>query len=337
MLKAGHFFILLTFLLVINSGFVSAQLDLPPGILAIKEYNQQYALEFIQTVTIPLVFLAGVISIISPCILPLMPAFFSFTFKEKRAITKMTLVFFFGFSMIFVMMGIAAAYVGLSILSFQQSISSAVIIAGLGLLFFGILSFFGKGFSSFIKRNVKTGTDTGGVFMMGIFFAVGWSACLGPIIAGILLVVAVIGNVTYGAMLLFVYSLGIMAPLFVISIFYDRFNIGNNKWLKGKTVNFNLLGKSVTTHTTEMISGILLMSLGLIFILFQGTNVINLNVPIGSSILFNELQRSLMQSPIIASVIGLLILILMLVGIILVVFKRKRRLHGNLLFKNRFS
>ncbi len=100
--KRKYFFFPLFILFILNITIVSAQLNLPPGIQAIEEYNQQYAMEFIQSISIPLVFLAGVLSFISPCILPLIPAFFSYTFKEKRKITRMTLVFFFGFSIIFV-------------------------------------------------------------------------------------------------------------------------------------------------------------------------------------------------------------------------------------------
>jgi cytochrome c-type biogenesis protein len=304
-------------------GVASAQLDLPPGLQAIQEYNQQYAIDFLQTISIPLVFLAGVLSLISPCILPLIPAFFSYTFKEKRKITKMTFIFFFGFSAIFIIMGMTAAYFGQSLVSLQGSMSYLVTIAGLGLMFFGLLIFFGKGFSSFIKTSRKSKTDTGGVFLMGTFFAIGWSACLGPIIAGILLVVATFGNVMYGALLLFVYSLGIMTPLFILSIFYDRFSLGNSKWIRGRQITFNISGKRMVTHTTEMISGALLIGLGLIYILFGGTTIVNSLSPIGSSFLFNELQRTLLEFPIMSGVIGSVMLILLLVGMILI-FRRKR-------------
>jgi cytochrome c-type biogenesis protein len=302
---------------------VSAQLDLPPGIEAIKDYNQQYALDLMQTITIPLVFLAGVLSILSPCILPLIPAFFSYTFKEKKKITKMTTVFFFGFAAVFVTMGIVAALLGQSIISLQAGIPYIITLAGLGLIFFGILSFFGRGFSSVIKTRFKKGTDISGVFVMGLFFAIGWSACLGPIIAGILLVAAIPGNVAYAAIMLFVYSLGIMAPLLILSLFYDKLNLGNNRWTRGKEIKLSMFGKSLVTHTTEMLSGALLMVLGLIFIVYQGTNIINKISPIGSSVLFNEFQRLLLEFPLASSVIGLAALAVLIIGLIIFLIKGK--------------
>jgi cytochrome c-type biogenesis protein len=310
-------------ILLMSITTVSAQFDLPPGIRAIKDYNQQYALEFMQIITIPLVFLAGILSILSPCILPLIPAFFSYTFKEKKRITKMTTVFFLGFTAVFVTMGVAAALVGQSIISLQAGMPYLIALAGMGLIFFGVLGFFGKGFSSVIKTRFKKGTDTGGVFVMGLLFAIGWSACLGPIIAGLLLVAAIPGNVAYAALMLFVYSLGIMAPLLVISLFYDRLNLGSNRWVRGREVRIKVLGKSFMTHTTEMLSGTLLISLGLIFIIFQGTNIINSISPIGSSILFNELQRSLLEFPVGSSAIGIGVIVLLLLGTIHVLRKRK--------------
>jgi cytochrome c-type biogenesis protein len=300
------------------------ELILPPGLEVINENNQQIALEFMQNISIPLIFLAGVLSILSPCILPLIPAFFSYTFKEKRKITKMSLVFFLGFSVVFVSMGIAAAYLGQSIAVLQGSMTYIVAIAGLFLIIFGLLAFFGKGFSSIIKRGAKTSADGSGVFLMGIFFAVGWTACLGPIIAGILLIVAAFGNVTYAAIMLFVYSLGIMAPMLIISVFYDRFNIGNSKWVKGREIRFSVLGRAMITHTTEMISGILLVGMGLIFILFGSTSIINTLSPIGSSLLFNDMQALLMNSPLISGIIGFVVLTFVVVGIVLVIFRRNK-------------
>jgi cytochrome c-type biogenesis protein len=310
--------------IIMAAGIGSAQLDLPPGVKAVKEYNQQYAMEFMQTISIPLVFLAGILSLLSPCILPLIPAFFSITFKEKKKITKMTLIFFLGFSIIFVLLGIAASVLGQSIVSLQGNMPLFIGIAGLGLIFFGILNFLGKGFSSVFKRHAKPGNDHSGVFLTGVFFAIGWTACLGPIIAGIMLIAAVVGNVLYATLLLFVYSLGIMAPLLVLSLFYDKINLGNNKWLRGKEIRFRVLGKPVITHTTEMLSGALLIGLGLIFVIFQGTGIINSTSPIGSSLLFNEFQRLLIESPIVSGIIGIAALALLVVGIIVIYgFKKK--------------
>src|SRR3989344_4876783 len=94
------------FLIFLLSFSVIATSHLPAGLLKAQEANQKLASDYLETMTIALVFLAGLTSIFSPCILPLLPAFFAYTFKEKKNITKMTSVFFLGFSLSFIVLGL---------------------------------------------------------------------------------------------------------------------------------------------------------------------------------------------------------------------------------------
>src|SRR3989344_9170762 len=124
------YFLLYGILFLIIISFVFAD-NLPIGLLRIQEQNLKDANSFLQNVSFIIAFLAGILSILSPCILPLLPAFFSYTFKEKRNITKMTFIFFLGFSLIFVIFGVIASFLGTSLSLLQVDYKLIIFIAGI--------------------------------------------------------------------------------------------------------------------------------------------------------------------------------------------------------------
>lgn len=287
----------LAFLLVLVLFFtvsVMAQKELPIGLQKIIEYNNQKSAEFATNISFFIAFVAGILGILSPCILPFLPAYFSYTFKEKRNITLMTFVFFLGFSLVFVSMGVIAGFIGEQSLAVLQN-DLLVNIAGLFLIFLGFISLSGKGFSSIIKPNHKFKNDIPGVFLLGIFFAIGWSACLGPILAGILGIGVILHNLWYSALLLFFYSLGNFVPLFVLSVFYDRYNLSKNRFIKGKMLKFHIVKKKFHVHSTNLISGILFLIIGIFLIIYKGTGPLNKFDIFGTKFYFYSIQNSLMS------------------------------------------
>jgi len=306
------FFFFLVVLSIIVVPMVFAQL--PPALQKIKEYNQQVSLDFSVKVSFVIAFVAGVLGILSPCILPFLPAYFSYTFKEKKNMTLMTLVFFFGFSLVFVLMGVVAGLVGEQTLVVLQE-RWLVVIAGLVIFFMGVLTLMGKGFGSFLHFNHKFENDVPGVFVMGMAFALGWTACLGPILAGILGIGALLGNVWQAALLMFFYALGNLVPLFLLSFFYDKFKLSESRFIKGKMIAFNAFGKVREVHSTNLISGLLFLLIGLIIIFFEGTGVLNTWDLLGTKQYFYSLQNALLKWEY-ANVVGLvgLVLFVLVVG-----------------------
>src|SRR3989338_6995479 len=118
------------------------------GLQKITEYSQQQAVSYLQNLSFFVAFIGGMISVLLPCTLAILPAFFAYTFKERREITKMTFVFFIGFSLTFVVLGIIAAAVGdtLSSLQFTKT-NTLIFIAGILLIVFGIMTILAKGFN----------------------------------------------------------------------------------------------------------------------------------------------------------------------------------------------
>ena len=240
---------------------------------------------------------------------------------ERKEITKMTLVFFLGFSIVFVGLGIFATIIGqtLSVLHIAET-KTLIFIAGIFLVLFGIATILGLGFRLF-GFNKKTEHDIFGTFLFGLMFALGWSACLGPVLAGILLIASTFHNYLYSAVLLFFYSLGLFVPLFIISILFDKFNLTKVSWIKGKEFEVNLFGKKFFIHTTKAVAGILLIITGLLFIIYNGTTVINDLDPLRTSYYAYLFENKLFSLPY-AEIIGVVMLAIVL--FLLFIFVRKK-------------
>lgn len=287
-LSTHKFLFLIIFILLISSAY--GQLDLPDNIIKIKEYNEQYISDFSLKVTFFIAFLAGILGILSPCILPLLPAYFSYTFKEKKNITLMTLVFFLGFSFMFVAMGILSGFLGQQTLNMIQG-KTLIRIAAIFIFGLGILSFFGKNFT-FIRLHYTTKNDVLGVFLFGILFAISWTGCLGPVLSGILSMGAAIGNYAQSGLLLFFYGLGSFVPLFILSVFYDKFDI--QRFLKGKSIELVLFGREIRLNTINVLSGLLLMGSAIFLLVYGDTKLFNIIDPFSTKLLFYEYQDKLL-------------------------------------------
>ncbi|NOZ81339.1 MAG: cytochrome c biogenesis protein CcdA [DPANN group archaeon] len=285
--------ILLLLLLVtlgaIFSSIAVGKSHLPAGMQKIIDYNNRSTADFALKISFFIAFVAGMLGILSPCLLPFLPAYFSYTFKEKKNITKMTFVFFFGFSSSFVLMGLAAGFFGQTVLTVIQT-GWLVSIAGLMIVVFGIMTLMGKGFASILHEGRTFSNDVPGTFLFGIFFALGWTACLGPILAGILGIGAILGSPIQSGILLFFYSLGNMVPLFLLAVFYDRLNLG--RFMK-KTITVRI-GKRREIPLTNLIAGGLFLLIGGVMVIFQGTALVNTWDFLGTKQYFYSVQDALM-------------------------------------------
>jgi cytochrome c-type biogenesis protein len=129
-------------------------------------------------------------------------------------------------------------------------------IAGVIIIIFGLLEIFGKGFSGlniYLKGSHKTPF---GSYLFGAVFAIGWSACTGPILASLLLLSSTTSTVLKGTILLFIYGLGLAIPLILVSLFFDR--IRNNRFwkiLQGRGITITAFNKQITLHSTYLYQG----------------------------------------------------------------------------------
>jgi len=302
MIKGISFFLIF---LVLASAV--AALVLPEGISKIKEHNAQQAEFFKANLSVFIAFLAGILSLLSPCILPLVPAFFAYTFQERKQISKMTFFFFLGFTLVFIVLGILAAALGKSLTVLKEDYGLWILVSGVLLIVFGIMTIFGRGFT-LLKVKSKARHNALGIFIFGILFGLGWTACLGPVLSGVLLMASLFHNYLQAVLILFSYSLGIFVPLFVLAFFFDKYKIHEWKLVKGK--EFQIFGRNI--HSTSLASGLLLIVIGITFIIYRGTGIVNTVDPIGLKQYFYIFQDKLIEIPLLANAVGIVVALIFL-------------------------
>ena len=213
---------------------------------------------------IPVTFLAGLFSFLSPCTLPILPAYFAFTFQAKRdRVTIMSIAFFLGLATTIVVLGASATALSRFLFGYLSLLTS---LGGVLIIVFGVMSFFGIGFSGMQLLERPVGGIVGS-YLYGATFALGWSACVGPILGALLTMLATQGiAVAQGALLAFVYALGLGTPLIIISTYFSRLGNGSRFWqvIKGKAYFVTIGGRELMLHTTSMASGVLLVLMGLL-------------------------------------------------------------------------
>lgn len=211
-------------------------------------------------------FIFGLLSFISPCVLPIIPGYISFISGKslsdmtgddaaaKRSIIINTLMFIFGFTVIFVLMGAAATSIGQFL---NENLILISKIAGGIIIIFGLhmIGIFKLGFLNYEKRFHLQDKKLGilGSFAVGSAFAFGWTPCIGPILAGILAIASQQETVMQGTVLLFVYSLGLGIPFFLTALSINKFFSA-----------FNSIKKHF--HTIEVVGGVMLVIVGLLMI-----------------------------------------------------------------------
>ena len=209
-------------------------------------------------------FIFGLLSFVSPCVLPIIPGYVSFISgyslddlkgdnkSAARAVMINSLVFISGFTLIFVLMGAAATSIGQLL---NENLSLISKIAGVIIIIFGLhmIGIYKIGFLNYEKRFHLQEKKLGlfGSFTIGAAFAFGWTPCIGPVLAGILAIASQQDTVMKGILLLFVYSLGLGIPFFLTAFSINKFfNV------------FNRIKKYF--HAIEVAGGVMLVGVGIL-------------------------------------------------------------------------
>ena len=192
----------------------------------------------INDVSIPAALLAGLVSFLSPCVLPLVPPYLIYltgatiehvasgenASSSKRAVMISAVMFVLGFSTVFVALGASASLIGGVIRAWSAELS---IVAGIVIIVMG-LHFLGFTRISLLMREgrlpIPKPVGLWGAYVMGLAFAFGWTPCIGPILAAILSVAAAEATVAKGAGLLAVYSAGLGIPFLIAAFMVEQFS-----------------------------------------------------------------------------------------------------------------
>jgi len=216
---------------------------------------------------IAVAFIAGLISFLSPCVLPLVPGYISIvsgssldqlkTQREAslfRTVLLNSITFIVGFSITFVVLGASATWLGQVLVSWRQLLDK---IAGLVLIVFGVHVLGIVKINALYQdkrfHNVEKPRGAGGSLVLGLAFAFGWTPCLGPILAGILAIASTKQTVTEGMLLLGAYSAGLGIPFLMTSLALNKFLSFYSRFKK----HF---------HAVEMVSGALVIVVGLMMV-----------------------------------------------------------------------
>ncbi len=175
-------------------------------------------------------FVAGVLSFLSPCVLPLVPTYLAYiggSGGAKRALLlRNAVLFVLGFSLVFVAMGASASALGSVLREHRQvlMVVGGVLVIAFGLVMLGVIRL------RFLYRDTRRpfGTDTKpqspwGALALGSAFAFAWTPCIGPVLGGILTMAGASGTLTTGVGLLAVYSLGLAVPFLLAALALDPF------------------------------------------------------------------------------------------------------------------
>jgi len=207
-------------------------------------------------------FVAGLVSFLSPCVLPLVPGYVSLISgasveelqSADRRLTKTvmlhSIMFILGFTLVFVSLGAVATGVGQLAHQYKKYLTW---FAGIVIIIFGVhltgLVKIKALYADKRMHSMQGGKSPIGAFLVGFAFAFGWTPCIGPVLAGILGLAANSDSVTKGILLLWVYSLGLAVPFLLTSLGVDRFLSFYGRFRRHLGV-------------VEVLSGVLLIAIG---------------------------------------------------------------------------
>jgi cytochrome c-type biogenesis protein len=220
-------------------------------------------------------FLAGLVSFLSPCVLPLVPGYVSLISgagveqlktQESQLLRKVMLnsiAFILGFSVVFITLGAVATEVSQMLSRYRSTLAqiAGVVIILFGLHLTGVFKIKAL-YTDARLHSVKGGSTAWGAFVIGFAFAFGWTPCVGPVLTVILTFAAAQDSITKGVMLLAIYSMGLAVPFLLTALGVERFLKFYSRF-------------RAHMHAIEVASGALLVALGVLLVLGRFTIISN--------------------------------------------------------------
>lgn len=245
---------------------------------------------FLFSVSIVAAFFGGVIAFLAPCcVTVLLPAYFAYMFKRRSAILKMTFIFMLGIAIVLLPIAL-----GLSALAqvFNQFHKEILYGGGIFLLILGVLSIMGKMLP--IPHPTKVPAIQLGhvapIFGLGVFSGFA-SACCVPVLAGVLTLTTLGGSFLAAFTIGWAYIFGLVFPLLLIALFWDRYKLEKKGIIAGKLLTFNAAGRTFYINSTNLASGVVLISVGIIILYLAFMNYMTLS-PVNLQVAFTVFLQS---------------------------------------------
>ena len=221
-------------------------------------------------------FLGGLLALLSPCSALLLPSFFAYAFDGAAELTRRTAVFLVGLLAVLVPLGAGVGAIGSALTRHRDTVTT---VAALVLIVLGLIIASDKGFGSAAATARASRTDPASLISVLLLGAVYGLAgfCAGPLLGAVLTVAVAGGSPLYGGIVMGLYAFGMTIPLWLLALVWDRFDLTHRRWLRPKAIHLGPL----TTTTTALMSGLLFIGIGLLFLMTEGTA--SLGSPVGAS------------------------------------------------------
>ncbi|MEU0276278.1 cytochrome c biogenesis CcdA family protein [Streptomyces sp. NPDC006307] len=213
--------------------------------------------------------LGGLLALLSPCSALLLPAFFAYSIDSPGRLLARTGIFYAGLATTLVPLGAAGSVAGRLFYGHRDLLVS---VGGWLIVALGVAQAVGLGFASRRLAEVSgriRPVSAVSVYALGLVYGLA-GFCAGPILGSVLTVAALGGNPVYGGLLLAVYALGMAVPLFLLAVFWERWDLGRRAWLRGRALRVGRFD----LHSTSVLSGLFFVALGVLFLAFDGTTAL---------------------------------------------------------------
>lgn len=197
-------------------------------------------------------FFAGGVALFAPCcIVFLAPSYLAVAVKNRlRRLLPLTFVFGAGLALVLVPITLGMSLVASAIANYHRPLYYA---GGLLMLALAAFTLSGRMLSlpSFVRAPDTTGGDSASFFALGVFSGIA-SSCCAPVLAGVMTLSALSGSAAGGLLLGLAYTFGMVIPLFVMALLWDRFRLGERRFLQAKPVRLRLAGRTLATNTLNL-------------------------------------------------------------------------------------
>jgi len=217
-------------------------------------------------------FIGGVLSLFSPCSALLLPAFFAYAFPSRGQLVLRTGVFYLGLITLLVPIGLGVGAIGSLFLErrAELSIIAGLLLIGIGAYQLAVGGFEIPGASRLQGRSFGvSGESLAATYVLGLVYGIG-GFCSGPLLGGVLTIAGASGGALSGALLLAIFGLGMVTPLFILALAWERLGASGRGRLRGREIQVG----PVRRHVSVVISSVLFIVLGIAFIAFQGGNAL---------------------------------------------------------------
>ena len=220
-----------------------------------------------QELSLTVAFLGGVLTLLPACGPALLPAFFGYTFASRQKLVLATIFFGLGFTAIFLPFSLGVRFFVDILLTSHTTLFTVV---GWLLIIFGLLSLFNWGLAFFVNSPKKI-SQPWQTFFLGITFGLTSSTCIAPIYGAIITLAGTSPGYWQAVFLVLAFVLGMIVPLLVLAYLFERYGFVRLGFLQKPVIEFTFLGKPISIFLGNLLSGLIFISLGILFLNSSGS------------------------------------------------------------------